>query len=64
MNKYKINQSVSYGCVEFELSYISSSRIDRVRKITFITIEENDIDRFIELLEEFGFEKEAEDIEN
>lgn len=59
MNKYKINKSVSYGCVEFELSYISS--IDRVRKITFITIEENDIDRFIELLEEFGFEKEVED---
>lgn len=59
MNKYKINQSVSYGCVEFELSYISSC--DRVRKITFITIEENDIDRFIELLEEFGFEEEAED---
>lgn len=59
MNKYKINQSVSYGCVEFELSYISS--IDRVRKITFITIEENDIDRFIELLEEFGFEKVVED---
>ena len=59
MDKYKINKSVSYGCVEFELSYISS--IDRVRKITFITIEENDIDRFIELLEEFGFEKEAND---
>lgn len=59
MNKYKINKSVSYGCVEFELSYISS--IDRVRKITFITIEENDIDRFIELLEEFGFEEEVED---
>ena len=59
MNKYKINQSVSYGCVEFELSYISS--IDRVRKITFIIIEENDIDRFIELLEEFGFEKVVED---
>ena len=59
MNKYKINQSVSYGCVEFELSYISS--IDRVRKITFITIEENDIDRFIELLEEFGSEKVVED---
>lgn len=59
MNKYKINQSVSYGCVEFELSYISS--IDRVRKITSITIEENDIDRFIELLEEFGFEKVVED---
>lgn len=60
MDKYKINKSVSYGCVEFELSYISS--IDRVRKITFITIEENDIDRFIELLEEFGFEEEAEDV--
>ena len=59
MDKYKINKSVSYGCVKFELSYISS--IDRVRKITFITIEENDIDRFIELLEEFGFEKEVED---
>ena len=59
MNKYKINQSVSYGCVEFELSYISS--IDRVRKITSITIEENDMDRFIELLEEFGFEKVVED---
>ncbi len=59
MDKYKINKSVSYGCVEFELSYISS--IDRVWKITFITIEENDIDRFIELLEEFGFEEEAED---
>lgn len=59
MNEYKINQSVSYGCVEFELSYISS--IDRVRKITSITIEENDIDRFIELLEEFGFEEEVED---
>lgn len=59
MNKYKINQSVSYGCVEFELSYISS--IDRVRKITSITIEEEDIDRFIELLEEFGFEKVVED---
>ena len=59
MNEYKINQSVSYGCVEFELSYISS--VDRVRKITFITIEENDIDRFIELLEEFGFEKVVED---
>lgn len=59
MDKYKINKSVSYGCVEFELSYISS--IDRVRKITFITIEENDIDRFIELLEEFGFEEEAND---
>lgn len=59
MNKYKINQSVSYGCVEFELSYISSC--DRVRKITSITIEENDIDRFIELLEEFGFEKVVED---
>ena len=59
MNKYKINQSVSYGCVEFELSYISS--IDRLRKITSITIEENDIDRFIELLEEFGFEKVVED---
>lgn len=62
MNRYKINQSVSYGCVEFELSYISG--IDRVRKITSITIEENDIDRFIELLEEFGFEKETEDAEN
>ena len=60
MDKYIINKSVSYGCVEFELSYISS--IDRVRKITFITIEENDIDRFIELLEEFGFEEEAEDV--
>lgn len=59
MNKYKINKSVSYGCVEFELSYISS--VDRVRKITSITIEENDIDRFIELLEEFGFEKVVED---
>lgn len=59
MNEYKINQSVSYGCVEFELSYISS--VDRVRKITSITIEENDIDRFIELLEEFGFEKVVED---
>ena len=59
MDKYKINKSVSYGSVEFELSYISS--IDRVRKITFITIEENDIDRFIELLEEFGFEKVVED---
>lgn len=59
MNKYKINQSVSYGCVEFELSYISS--IDRVRKITSITIEETDIDRFIELLEEFGFEKVVDD---
>lgn len=59
MNEYKITQSVSYGCVEFELSYISS--IDRVRKITSITIEENDMDRFIELLEEFGFEKVVED---
>ena len=48
MNEYKINQSVSFGCVEFELSYISSR--DRVRKIIFITIEENDMDRFIELL--------------
>lgn len=61
MNKYKINKSVSYGCVEVELSYISS--IDRVRKITSITIEENDIDRFIELLEEFSFEKAVEDDE-
>lgn len=59
MDKYKINKSVSYGCVEFELSYISS--IDRVRKITSITIEEEDIDRFIELLEEFGFEKVVKD---
>lgn len=59
MNKYKINQSISYGCVEFELSYISSC--DRVRKITSITIEETDIDRFIDLLEEFGFEKVVED---
>lgn len=59
MNEYKINQSVSFGCVEFELSYISSR--DRVRKITSITIEENDMDRFIELLEEFGFEKVVED---
>lgn len=59
MNKYKINPSVSYGCVEFELSYISN--IDRVRKITSITIEENDMDRFIELLEEFGFERVVED---
>lgn len=58
MNKYKINQSVSYGCVEFELSYISS--YDKVRKITSITIEENDVERFIELLEEFGFEKVVE----
>ena len=59
MDKYKINKSVSYGCVEFELSYISS--IDRVRKITFITIEENDIDRFIELLEELGLDLAVED---
>ena len=59
MDRYKISKSVSYGCVQFELSYISS--IDRVRKITSITIEENDIDRFIELLEEFGFEKVVED---
>lgn len=55
MNRYKTKSSVSFGCVEFELSYISS--YDRVRKITSITIEENDMDRFIELLEEFGFEK-------
>lgn len=62
MNKYKINQSVSFGCVEFELSYISSC--DRVRKIISITIEETDIDRFIDLLKDFGFEKEAEDVED
>lgn len=59
MNKYKINQSVSYGCVEFELSYISSC--DRVRKIISITIEETDLDRFIKLLEDFGFEKVVDD---
>lgn len=62
MNKYKINQSISYGCVEFELSYISNC--DRVRKIISITIEETDIDKFIDLLEDFGFEKEAEDVED
>ena len=62
MDKYKINKSVSYGCVKFELSYISS--VDRVRKITSITIEETDMDRFIDLLEDFGFEKETEDAEN
>lgn len=62
MDKYKINKSISYGCVEFELSYISSC--DRVRKIISITIEETDMDRFIDLLEDFGFEKETEDAEN
>lgn len=59
MNRYTIRKSISNWCVDFELSYISSYY--KVRKIISITIEEDDKGDFIELLEEFGFEKVVED---
>lgn len=58
MNKYKINQ-LTNGYVQFELFY--SSSYTSGKKLLSIIIEENDIGNFIELLEDFGFEKVVED---